>query len=222
MTTAIGARPDVDQAAVAAFLHRHPEPAGRFVAVVAGPDHLLAGVARAVAPPQPGHDNRRRRFLLVLDRERAMPAGAMRVAADGATWEFTPAAVLPRHRGKRSALTVSTLLYRTLITLARAEGARQLTTVMDRAAYRAVRLIGLPLRPVEEPGPAGTVRLAGDVARFERSLTEQAATLRRAARPGAPEVRRVGQRRLAERRIGADIARRLATGDGLDEHILRP
>jgi hypothetical protein len=31
----------------------------------------------------------------------------------------------------------------------------------------------------------------------------------------------VGHRRLAERRIGADIARRLATGDGLDEHILR-
>ncbi|MCA2216410.1 hypothetical protein [Jidongwangia harbinensis] len=255
MTTATSARSPLDQ--TAAFLARHPDPAGRFLAVVAGPGEPLAGVARSVErsaaagphvgpahartgarrtdlardragaggeragpPAGPESDDPGSRFVLVLDRDRGTPAGLMRVAGDGPVWTFTPAVVLPRYRGKRSGLTVSTLLYRTLIRLARAEGAAQLTTVMDRAAYRAARLIGLPLQAAEEPWSADTFHLTGDVARFERSLAEQAARLRRAARPGGAEVRRTDQRTLAERRIGADIARRLATGDGLDDKIL--
>jgi hypothetical protein len=222
MTSAISARHDVDGPAVAAFLERHPEPAGRFLAVPARTGDPLADVARAVlhdAGPA-GAEDRRSRFLLVLDRERVRAAGAMRYADDGPVRTFTPVAVLPRYRGKRSAVIVGTLLYRALFTSARADGIRRLETEMDRAGYRTVRLIGLPLRPVDAIGPADTLRLAGAVSGFERSIAEQAARLRRAARPGGPEVRRVDQRTLAERRIGADIARRLATGEGLDEHIL--
>jgi hypothetical protein len=222
MRSATSARHDVDAPAVAAFLERHPEPAGRFLAVPAWLGDPLAGVARAVLHEAgaAGDEPRHSRFLVVLDRERVRPAGAMRYADDGPVRTFTPAAVPHRYRGKRSAVIVGTLLYRALYRSAAADGVHRLETATDRAGYRTVRLIGLPLRPAGDPGPGDTLRLAGDVAGFERSIAEQAARLRRAARPGGPEVRRVDQRTLAERRIGADIARRLATGDGLDEHIL--
>jgi hypothetical protein len=76
------------------FLAKHPDPVGQFVCVVAGPEHPLAGVARAVerqnfeaasdtglAPvaPEYGPYESHSLFFVVLDRRRGMPAGAGRV-----------------------------------------------------------------------------------------------------------------------------------------------
>jgi GNAT superfamily N-acetyltransferase len=226
--------------AVHAVLDDRGAPAGRFRAVVAGPDGPLADAARAVEREAAGAaDHRpyeqRSRFLLVLDADRGAVAGMVRViegpdtpsghripahlAADGGKlWEYTVPAVLPEYRGKRSALVVSTLLYRTLIRLCRAERVRHLVARMDRSAQRNARLLGIPAEPFAHEGPA-TQAVYADVARIVSSIAEQAARLRRSSRPGGPELGRIDNRTLAQRRVGADLARRLATGDGLDAHI---
>jgi hypothetical protein len=73
-----------------AFLATHPDPTGQFVSVVVGPEHPLAGVARAVERRALGAGvstmaaeysryDEKSRFFLVLDRHRGLPAGAGRV-----------------------------------------------------------------------------------------------------------------------------------------------
>jgi GNAT superfamily N-acetyltransferase len=195
-------------------------------------------------------------FVVVLDRERGTAAGAARVIAgphnralhevpaligrteaqvraahgldDGGTiMEIASLAVRPRYRGKRSAVLVSTLIYRAVIRLGRDRDVRHVVAVLDRDAYRNTVLLGFPVapmagsRPFRHRGSAEKYAVYGDFTRFEPAIAEQAARLRRSARPGCPQLRRVDQRTFAQRRVGAGIARRLATGDGLDELILR-
>jgi hypothetical protein len=57
-----------------------------------------------------------------------------------------------------------------------------------------------------------------DFTRLETGEAEQAGRLRRS---GGQEPRRVDQRTFAQRRVGAGLARPLATGDGLDELVQR-
>lgn len=76
------------------FLAKHPDPTGQFVAVVAGREHPLAAVARAVErqtfeetfgndgsamAAEYGSYESRSLFFVVLDRHTGMPAGAGRV-----------------------------------------------------------------------------------------------------------------------------------------------
>ncbi|MDT5043467.1 MAG: hypothetical protein QOE51_4452 [Actinoplanes sp.] len=76
------------------FLAKRPDPTGRFVAVVAGPEHPLADVARAVErqtfdeafgndsgtmAAEYGRYESRSLFFVVLDRLTGLPAGAARV-----------------------------------------------------------------------------------------------------------------------------------------------
>jgi hypothetical protein len=72
------------------FLAKHPDPTGQFVSVVIGPEHPLAGVARAVErqaldagvstmTAEYGRYDEQSRFFVVLDRHQGMPAGAGRV-----------------------------------------------------------------------------------------------------------------------------------------------
>jgi hypothetical protein len=261
MAAAVSARHDLDPAELArrcaAWLDRHPEPAGRFVAVVADGDHPLADVGRTVerlvaAETGPAAEPSSR-MVVVLDRERRAPAGAARVVVhpgrvlddgaratgrtpaqirsahgmdDGApVGEFGPVAILPRYRGKRSAVQVGTLLYRALMLAGRAAGLRHVVAILDRAAARNAAGLGTPFVPLAGAAPSahGTRAVYGDLTRFERAFAEQAARLRRAARPGGGvTVRGNDLKRLAVRRVTADIAGRLATGDGLDERIILP
>jgi hypothetical protein len=76
------------------FLAKHPDPTGQFVAVVVGPRHPLAAVARAVErqtfeetfgndsatmTAEYGPYEEQSLFFVVLDRRRGLPAGAARV-----------------------------------------------------------------------------------------------------------------------------------------------
>jgi hypothetical protein len=72
------------------FLAKNPDPTGQFVCVATGPEHPLAGVARAVERRSLGAGlttmageyaryDERSRFFVVLDRHRGLPAGAGRV-----------------------------------------------------------------------------------------------------------------------------------------------
>jgi hypothetical protein len=98
--------------------------------------------------------------------------------------------------------------------------------MLDRAAYRNVIGLGTPFvamagsAPFEYLGSAGTHALYGFRPDFETSIAEQAARLRRSACPGGAEVRNTDLRKYAVRRIAADVAGRLASGEGLDEGIL--
>ncbi len=267
MATAVTARHDLDPAELARraadWLDRHPEPADRFVAVVADGDHPLADVGRTVerlvaseSGAGAGRDpslEPHSRMVVVLDRERRQPAGAARIVVhtgralrhgaratgrtaaqirsahdigDGApVGELGAVAILPRYRGKRSAVQVGTLLYRALMLAGRTAGLRHVVAVLDRAAARNAIGLGTPFVPLAGAAPSahGTRAVYGDLTRFERAFAEQAARLRRAARPGAgASVRGNDLKRLAVRRIAADIAGRLSTGDGLDERIILP
>jgi hypothetical protein len=143
--------------------------------------------------------------------------------------EFGTVAVLPRYRGKRSAVQVGTLLYRACVRIARDAGMRHVVAVLDRAAARNALGLGTPFvplagsAPLTHRGAAGARALYGDLDRFEAAFAEQAARLRRAARPGGGvTVRGNDLKRLAVRRVAADIAGRLATGAGLDDRIILP
>jgi hypothetical protein len=115
------------------------------------------------------------------------------------------------------------------VLLARDGGARHVVAMLDRAAARNVLGLGTPFvpmagsRPFEHRGGAGTRALYGDLTRFEGAFAEQAARLRRAARPGGgATVRGNDLKRLAVRRVAARLAGRLSTGEGLDDRIVLP
>lgn len=158
------------------------------------------------------------------------PADAIIAAhglADGGTiWDFATIAVLSAYRGGRSALTVSSLLYRTFILAGEAAGAKHVVTMLDGRAYRNLRLLGVPLvalaasEPFAYLGSAENHALYADFAAIRPSIAEQAARLRRPGRAGTREIRARGWRGLLVRRIAAGVSRRVATGKGLDKHIL--
>jgi GNAT superfamily N-acetyltransferase len=144
-----------------------------------------AGLARVVADT--GHGTP---ALRAVPRLTGVPIGRIRAAHGmddgGRIWEYAAMAVLPRYRGKRSALTVTSLLYRMLLRLGRAEDVRHVVAVMDAAGYRNARLLGIPAvpmtgsRPFPHRGVAENYALYGDFPRFEVSITAQATRLRRA------------------------------------------
>ena len=214
---------------------------------------VAAEAGAAARPPagEPPADEESVRTVVVLDRDRRQPAGAARVrtdargalrdvsaaigrspaqvrfahglAGDAPVGEFGPVAILPRYRGKRSAVQVGTLLFRALMLTGRAAGLRHVVAVLDRAAARNARGLGAPFVPLAGAAPTayGTRAVYGDLTRFERAFAAQAARLRRAARPGGgATVRGNDLQRLAVRRVTADIAGRLSTGDGLDDRII--
>jgi len=195
-------------------------------------------------------------FFVVLDRRRGMPAGAGRIieghggevktihdapahigvdttgilAAHGMTgkkvWDFATVAVLPEYRGGRSALTVSSLLYRTfLITGARA-GIKHVVTMLDRRAFRNMLLLGVPFEPLAGSEPFEYLGSAENHALYVPFETLAPGIARQAGRLGWPfgtitgEIRAKGLRRLLVRRVAAGVSRRVSSGRGLDRHIL--
>jgi hypothetical protein len=195
------------------------------------------------------------RFLMVLDRRRGGPAGCARIiegtgpgtkTLDDApkligrtpqeiaaahhlngekVWDYATVAVRPAYRGQRSALMVSSLLYRAVLVQGTREGVRHLTAMLDRGVYRNTRLLGMPFvtlagsSPFSYLGSAENRAVYADFPAVAAALVEQSDRLRRMARPALDDLRRVDPRRLLRRRIAADVARRVATGNGLDQFI---
>lgn len=195
-------------------------------------------------------------FFVVVDRRRGVPAGVARmIEGDGSgvktlddapehigvelatiltrhgmtggrVWDCATLAVLPEYRGGRSSLLVSSLLYRTFLLMGRRRGVRHAVGMLDRGAYRNIRLIGMPLEPLagSQPfaylGAAENRAVYADFPRMEPAIREQAERLRRSARLGAGL--RLGVRRLLTRRIAARVALRIGTGTDLDQHIVLP
>jgi len=253
------------------FLAKHPDPIGQFVSVVAGPEHPLAAVARAVErqifeeafgndadtmAAEYGPYENRSLFFVVLDRRRGMPAGAGRIieghgaevktihdapayigvdteailAAHGMAgrkiWDYATIAVLPQYRGGRSSLTVSSLLYRTFLVTGKRAGVEHAVMMLDRGAYRNLQLLGVPFEPLAGSQPfeyLGSAENRALHAPFDALTPAIATQARRLGRPFAKitgEIRATGPRRLMVRRVAAGVARRVASGRGLDRHIL--
>ena len=195
-------------------------------------------------------------FFLVLDRHTGRPAGAGRVidgggktlddAPDaigrdlsaiveahhlhdgGKIWDFATVGVLPAYRGGKSALTVSSLLYRTFLNAGRRRNVRHVVTLLDRRLYRNMLLLGVPFEPMAGAGPfpylgsPATWALYVGFADLEPSFARQSARLRRPIGPFHGEIRARGLRRVLIRRVAARVSAQVATGEGLDEHIALP
>lgn len=253
------------------FLAKHPDPTGQFVAVVAGPEHPLAGVARTVErqvfeesfgndagtmAAEYGPYEDRSLFFVVLDRHTGMPAGAGRIiegygaavktvrdapkhigidstgilAAHDLTgkriWDFATVAVLPQYRGGKSALTVSSLLYRAFLLAGKRAGIKHVVTMLDRGAYRNMMLLGAPLqtlagsKPFAYLGSPETRALYVPFEDLEPGIAAQAARLSRPFGPIAGEIRAGGPRGLLIRRMAAGVSRRVSSGKGLDRQIV--
>jgi hypothetical protein len=197
-------------------------------------------------------------FFVVIDRRRGAPAGVARViesngagaktiddapehigvdvatilAAHGMTgdkvWDWATLAVLPQYRGGRSALLVSSMLYRTFLVTAREAGVRHAVAMLDRGAYRNLGLVGVPMVTLAGSGPFAYLGSAEnravhmDVPAVEAAIREQAVRMRRLARPTLPALRRTGLRKLLTRRVAAGVSLRIGTGKDLDRHIVLP
>lgn len=194
-------------------------------------------------------------FFLVIDRSTGLPAGAARVIDgggktlddapdrigrdlsdiarvhelhDGKIWDFATLAVLPAYRGGRSALTVSSLLYRTFLKAGHRAGVRHVVCLLDHRAYRNLQLLGAPLvtmagsAPFEYPGSPKTRALYVRFADLEPGIADQATRLGRFGATHAGTIKARGIRRLITRRVAARISTQVSSGDGLDEHITLP
>jgi len=194
-------------------------------------------------------------FFLVLDRRAGRPVGAGRaiegggktfddapghigtglgeiIAAhdmhDGVIWDNATLAVLPEYRGGRSALAVSSLLYRTFLNAGRQAGVRHVVTMLDRRAHRNMMLLGAPLVPMagsapfEYLGSPSTRALYVPFADLEPSIARQAKRLRAPGASFTGEIRARGLRRLLTRRVAARVSHRVSTGHRLDPHITLP
>jgi hypothetical protein len=152
------------------------------------------------------------------------------LAAHGMTgekvWDCATLAVLPQYRGGRSSLLVSTMIYRTFLVMGRRHGVRHAVSMLDRGAYRNLVLIGVPMRTLADSGPfeylgsAENRAVHMDFPAIEATVREQAARMRRAARPGAATLRPGGLRKLLTRRVAAGVSLRIGTGRDVDEHIV--
>ncbi len=204
------------------------EPYSRMIVVLDRERRQPAGSARVVEDA--GQGTRAMRLApAAIGRTTDEIRAAHGIDDGGPVWEMGAAAMLPEYRRKRSAVQVGTLLYRAFVLLGRHAGVRHVVAVLDRSAARNVHGLGSPFvalagsAPFAHLGSPGTRALYGDLTRFESAFAEQAARLRRAARPGGGvTVRGNDLKRLAVRRVAADIAARLATGDGLDDRIILP
>jgi hypothetical protein len=195
-------------------------------------------------------------FFVVIDRRRGVPAGVARMIESrgagaktvddaprhigvdvptilavhgmtgGKVWDCATLAVLPRYRGRRSALLVSTMIYRTFLVEGRRHGVRHAVSMLDRGAYRNLGLIGVPMDTLAGSGPFAYLGSAEnravhmDFPAIETAVREQAASMRRAARPGLWTLRPGGLRKLLLRRVAATVSLRIGTGRDVDDHII--
>ena len=141
-------------------------------------------------------------------------------------WDIATIAVLPEYRGGRSSLTVSSLLYRTFLVTGKRAGVEHAVMMLDSGAYRNVLLLGAPLEPLAGSEPfeyLGSAENRALYAPFDAVGPAISAQAKRLGRPFAKitgEIRATGPRRLMARRVAAGVARRVASGRGLDRHIL--
>jgi hypothetical protein len=194
-------------------------------------------------------------FFLVLDRRTAMPVGAGRVIEgggktlddaperigvdlsaivathdlyEGRIWDFATVAVLPEYRGGKSALLVSSLLYRTFLNAGRRAGVRHVVTMLDSRAFRSMTLLGAPVEalagsaPFEYLGSASTRALYVPFAALVPSIARQSERLAKIGARFQGEIRARGLRRLIIRRLASRVSHQVATGAGLDEHVALP
>jgi hypothetical protein len=146
----------------------------------------------------------------------------------GRIWDFATLAVLPEYRESRSGLAVSSLLYRTFLNAGRLAGVHHLVTMLDRRAHRNLKLIGVAFVPMagsapfEYLGSTSTQALYLRFADLEPSIRRQSERLRGLGSDAADEIDARGVRRLVHQRIAARVAAQIASGEGLDEHILLP
>ncbi|GAA0548795.1 hypothetical protein GCM10010172_33360 [Paractinoplanes ferrugineus] len=190
-------------------------------------------------------------FFIVLDRRTGMPAGAARVVdgggktlddapgligvplatvvarhdlAHGRIWDFATLAVLPAYRGGTAGPAVSSLLYRTFLNAGRLAGVRHVVAMLDARAHRNLKLLGVRFSPLAGSAPfaylgsPSTEALHVPFDEILPSLARQAARLGRRGAEHDGEIRGNILRRLVIRHVAA----RIATGDGLDEHITLP
>jgi hypothetical protein len=241
VTAVVG--PDSDLAAVGRTLEREV-----FEAAFGNDDEVMAA--------EYGPYEANSLFFVVIDRRTGMPAGVARMiesrgagvktvddapgcigvdldtilAAHGMTgekvWDFATLAVLPQHRGRRSSLMVSTMLYRTFLAMGRRLGVRHAVAMLDRGAYRNLGLVGAPMRTLADSGPFAYLGSAEnravymDFPAIEPAVRQQAERMRRAARPTPRALRRDGLRKLLTRRVAAGVSLRIGTGKDVDEHIV--
>ncbi|UQU68298.1 hypothetical protein COUCH_19290 [Couchioplanes caeruleus] len=244
--------------AVAGFLGGLPAdrlPAdGRFLAVFVADGDPLADVARhvertvfeaafgndeAVMTAEYGPYESDSLFVLVMDRERAVPAGAARIIdgrgktiddaprhigvdtaaivaahglGSGRIWDCAVAAVLPGYRGRGSALEVSSLLYRTYLLAGVQAGVEHSTSMLDCSAYRNFQLLGVPMRALAGSGPfpyLGSPENYAVYMHFPDIVASVAAQARALAGTDTPQAR-----------AGALASHMVATGEGIDDRIL--
>lgn len=233
-------------------LAAHPST-GRFLALAVGPRDLMADVARGVERREAefGRYEDESVFLLVLDRQTGMPAGAGRVIDgggralddapeytgfplssmvrthrlyEGKIWDFASAAVLPEYRATK----VGSLLYRTFINACRRAGVRHVVAMLNQREHRDMALLGVPFVPMAGSGSfayrdsKNTSALYAPFAGLESSIAEQGERLGSLRAAYAGEISARGLRRLLVRRNAARVSLQVASGDGLDEHIVLP
>ncbi|GAB2593101.1 hypothetical protein Aab01nite_36680 [Paractinoplanes abujensis] len=235
----------------ATALAAHPAR-GRFVALAVGPADPLADVARTVERQALGHDatalafenspyESQSLFLLVLDRDTGLPAGAGRVVEGGGRalddaparigrdlsaivdahglhdggkiWDLATLVVLDDDAGP--------LLHRTLLQAGHRAGVRHVVALLDDRTHRDLTLLGVPFTALAGAEPAQRAVYVS-FAEVEPAIVAQARRLSRPVGPFAGEIRARGLRRLLTRRTAARVCDQVATGAGLNEHIQMP
>jgi hypothetical protein len=233
-------------------LAAHPST-GRYLALAVGPHDLMADVARTIEQREidfGGYEDESI-FLLVLDRETGMPAGAGRVIDgggrtlddapdltgfplsslvrahhlyEGKIWDLASVAVQPGHEDTK----VGALLYRTFINACRRAAVRHVVAILTQSEHREITLLGVPFVPMAGSGPfayRGSTAASALYAAFadlEPSIAEQGGRLSSLRSSYAGEISARGFRRLVARRSAARAAVQVASGEGLDEHIVLP
>ncbi|MBU2669772.1 GNAT family N-acetyltransferase [Actinoplanes bogorensis] len=143
----------------------------------------------------------------------------------GKIWDFATVGVLPEYR---RGLVVSSLLYRTFLQAGKRANVKHIVVMLDHRAHRNLMLLGAPLVPMagSEPfeylGSASTRALYVPFADLEPAIAEQGRRLRRPVGSFAGEIRGWGLKRLLTRRVAARVSEQVATGEGLNEHIVMP
>lgn len=206
----------------------------------------------AVMAAEYGPYESRSLFFVVLDRRRGVPAGVARVIEDdgprvktlddapahlglpvehlvaahgmrtGRVWDYATIAVLPEYRN----VAVSTLLHRTFVVAGKRRGAVHAVAMLDRVAWRNIRLVGVPVEqlagsaPFEYLGSTENRAIYIEFAAIEPAVARQHRSLRRTGRPLVGRLPGRGWRRVAARFLATRVAHRVATGHRLDDRIV--
>lgn len=145
---------------------------------------------------------------------------------DGKIWDFATLAVLPEYRSGKSTM-VSSLLYRAFLNAGRRAGVKHVVAMLDSRAFRGIAMIGAPFEPMagSEPfdylGSPATSALYMPFGQIEPAIAAEGERLASAG-PVEGESRARGLRRLLTQRVVSQVARQVATGEGLDEHVELP